>query len=64
MCSSLVVKALQKGGLPQYVDPALAFPADLARVFDARLCLLYERPLHQRCLRQDQHELPGSGIGF
>ena len=36
MCSSLVVKALQKGGLLQGLDPSMTFPADLARVFDAR----------------------------
>lgn len=36
MCSSLVVASLQKGGLLQQFDPALTFPADLARVFDAR----------------------------
>ena len=36
MCSSLVVAALQKGGLLEEFDPALTFPADLAKVFDAR----------------------------
>ena len=36
ICSSLVVKALQKGGLLQDFDPAMTLPADLARAFDVR----------------------------
>ena len=36
ICSSLVVRALQEGGLLHELDPALTLPADLARAFDAR----------------------------
>jgi hypothetical protein len=36
ICSSLVVKALQRGGLVPYLDPALTLPADLAKTFDVR----------------------------
>lgn len=36
ICSSLVVKALQQGGLLLELDPALALPADLAKAFDVR----------------------------
>ncbi len=36
ICSSLVVKALQQGGLAADLDPALALPADLAKEFDVR----------------------------
>jgi len=34
ICSSLVVRALQEGGLLQELDPALTLPADLAKRFD------------------------------
>ena len=34
ICSSLVVKALQQGGLLRDLDPALTLPADLAKAFD------------------------------
>jgi len=36
ICSGLVVRALQKGGLLQGADPALMLPADLAKIFQAR----------------------------
>jgi uncharacterized protein YycO len=34
ICSSLVVRALQEGGLLKELDPALTLPADLAKRFD------------------------------
>ena len=36
ICSSLVVRALQEGGLLRELDPALTLPADLAKRFDVR----------------------------
>jgi hypothetical protein len=36
ICSSLVVRALQQGGLLRELDPALTLPADLAKRFDVR----------------------------
>jgi hypothetical protein len=36
ICSSLVVKALQRGGLLRGFDPATTLPADLAKAFDVR----------------------------
>jgi uncharacterized protein YycO len=36
ICSSLVVRALQDGGLLKELDPALTLPADLAKRFDVR----------------------------
>ncbi len=36
ICSSLIVKALQQGGLVPDLDPALTLPADLAKEFDVR----------------------------
>lgn len=36
ICSSLVVRALQAGGLVKELDPALTLPADLAKRFDVR----------------------------
>ena len=36
ICSSLVVHALQEGGLVKELDPALTLPADLAKRFDVR----------------------------
>jgi uncharacterized protein YycO len=36
ICSSLIVKALQHGGLLQDLDPAMTLPADLAKIFDVR----------------------------
>lgn len=36
ICTSLVVKALQRGGLVRELDPALTLPADLAKEFDVR----------------------------
>lgn len=36
ICSGLVVRALQAGGLVPEMDPFLALPADLAQQFDAR----------------------------
>jgi len=36
ICSGLVVHALQQGGLLPGVDPALALPADLAKIFNVR----------------------------
>jgi uncharacterized protein YycO len=35
ICSSLVVRAMQEGGLLKELDPALTLPADLAKRFDA-----------------------------
>ena len=36
ICSGLVVKALQEGGMLREFDPALTLPADLAKAFDVR----------------------------
>ncbi len=36
ICSSLVVKALQQGGLLLDFEPAMTLPADLAKAFDVR----------------------------
>jgi uncharacterized protein YycO len=36
ICSGLVVRALQHGGLMPEADPSLMLPADLARMYDAR----------------------------
>jgi uncharacterized protein YycO len=36
ICSGLVVKALQRGGMLRDLDPATTLPADLAKNFDAR----------------------------
>lgn len=36
ICSSLVVRALQAGGLMPDVDAALTLPADLAKLYDVR----------------------------
>ena len=36
ICSSLVVRALQAGGLVPELDPALTLPVDLAKLFDIR----------------------------
>ncbi len=36
ICTSLVVRALQEGGLLKEMDPALTLPADLAKRFDIR----------------------------
>jgi hypothetical protein len=36
ICSSLVVRALQAGGLVPELDPALTLPGDLAKLFDIR----------------------------
>jgi len=36
ICSSLVVKALQRAGLLRDFDPATTLPADLAKAFDVR----------------------------
>jgi uncharacterized protein YycO len=36
ICSTLVVHALQQGGLARNLDPALTLPADLAKLYDAR----------------------------
>jgi len=36
ICSGLVVRALQKGGEVQDLDPDLALPADLAKIYDIR----------------------------
>jgi uncharacterized protein YycO len=36
ICSGLVVRALQKGGLLLHADPALMLPADLAKIYGAR----------------------------
>jgi uncharacterized protein YycO len=36
ICSGLVVRALQRGGEVQDLDPDLALPADLAKIYDIR----------------------------
>jgi uncharacterized protein YycO len=36
ICSGLVVRALQAGGLAPHLDPLLTLPADLAKVYDVR----------------------------
>ena len=36
ICTSLVVRALQEGGLLKELDPALTLPADLAKRFGVR----------------------------
>jgi uncharacterized protein YycO len=36
ICSGLVVRALQAGGLLRDLDPSLTLPADLAKIYDAR----------------------------
>jgi hypothetical protein len=36
ICSGLVVRALQKGGLLTDADPALMLPADLAKIYNVR----------------------------
>ena len=36
ICSGLVVRALQAGGLVPELDPALTLPGDLAKLFDVR----------------------------
>ncbi len=36
ICSGLVTRALQRGGLVEELDPALTLPADLAKRFDVR----------------------------
>lgn len=36
ICSGLVVRALQKGGVLQGADPALMLPADLAKIYDVK----------------------------
>jgi uncharacterized protein YycO len=36
ICSGLVVRALQKGGLLQDVDPDLMLPANLAKIYEIR----------------------------
>jgi uncharacterized protein YycO len=36
ICSGLVVRALQEGGLLPGVDPSLTLPADLAKIFNVR----------------------------
>ena len=36
ICSGLVVRALQHGGLMPEVDPSLMLPADLAKLYDAQ----------------------------
>ena len=36
ICSSLVVRSLQQGGLLKELDPAITLPADLAKRFDVR----------------------------
>ena len=36
ICSGLVVRALQKGGLLQGADAALMLPADLAKIYDVK----------------------------
>jgi hypothetical protein len=36
ICSGLVVRALQAGGLFKELDPLLTLPADLAKLFDVR----------------------------
>jgi hypothetical protein len=36
ICSGLVIRALQKGGLLPDADPDLMLPADLAKIYQAR----------------------------
>ncbi len=36
ICSGLVTRALQRGGLVEELDPAVTLPADLAKAFGAR----------------------------
>jgi uncharacterized protein YycO len=36
ICSGLVVRALQKGGLLKDADPGLMLPADLAKIYDVK----------------------------
>jgi hypothetical protein len=36
ICSGLVVRALQAGGMLKQLDPLLTLPADLAKLFDVR----------------------------
>ena len=36
ICSGLVVRALQAGGLVPHLDPLLTLPADLAKLYDVR----------------------------
>jgi hypothetical protein len=36
ICSGLVVRALQAGGLVPELDPVLTLPADLAKLYDVR----------------------------
>ena len=36
ICSALVVRAMQQGGILKELDPLLTLPADLAKRFDAR----------------------------
>lgn len=36
ICSAIVTRALQQGGLLAGLDPSLTLPADLAKVFDVR----------------------------
>jgi hypothetical protein len=36
ICSGLVVRALQAGGLAAELDPLLTLPADLAKLYDVR----------------------------
>jgi uncharacterized protein YycO len=36
ICSGLVIRALQQGGLLRDLDPDLALPADLAKIYDVR----------------------------
>lgn len=36
ICSSLVARALQRGGLVKELDPVVTLPADLAKCFDIR----------------------------
>jgi hypothetical protein len=36
ICSGLVVRALQAGGLVPELDPVLTLPADLAKQFDIK----------------------------
>jgi hypothetical protein len=36
ICSGLVVRALQAGGMLKELDPLLTLPADLAKLFNVR----------------------------
>jgi hypothetical protein len=36
ICSGLVVRALQEGGVLCELDPSLTLPADLAKIFNVR----------------------------